>query len=83
MTKAAAAGVDLDKQGAGLLGALQLDEVIAAAQRANLTHAALGPPRSAGGNFPRVVDRNAVPLGLAAVKVSTVLVDVVLGAAAH
>ena len=83
MTKAAAAGVDLDKQGAGLLGALQLDEVIAAAQRANLTHAALGPPRAAHGNFPRVVDRNAVPLGLAAVEVGTVLVDVVLGAAAH
>ena len=82
VAEAAAAGVDLDEERARLLGALQLDEVVAAAERAELIEPALGPALAAPGDLPVVVDRDAVALGAAAVEARAVLLDVVLGAAA-
>ena len=81
--EAAAAGVDLHEERARLLRALQLDEVVAAAERAELVRPALGMALAAPRDVPRVVDRNAVALGAAAIERRPVRRHVVLRAAAH
>ena len=67
----------------GLLAALELDEVVASAERAELIEPALGRALAAPRDVPVVVDRDAMALGAAAIEARAVLVDVVLGAAAH
>src|ERR1700732_2961085 len=82
MTEAAAAGVQLDVQRVGAQVALQFDEVIAAAQRAELGHAALGASLTAPGWLPRVIDGEPVALGARSVHPLAIALPVVGGAAA-
>ena len=80
VSEAAAARVDLDEERLGLFATLQLDEVVAAAERAELIEPALRPPGPAKGDLPIVVDGDALTLGAIAGDARAVLGGVVLGA---
>jgi hypothetical protein len=81
VAEAARSGVHLHEQRPGLLAALQLDEVVAAAERAELIEPALRPPRAAPRRIPGVVDGNALALGAAAIDARAIFVYVIFGAA--
>src|SRR5207302_11410375 len=79
LSEPAAPGVDLHEERLGLLAALQLDEVVATAQRAQLADTAV---RAARRQLPAILDWDAVALRLRAVDALPVRRHVVVGAAA-
>src|ERR1700686_2613845 len=82
MAESAAAGVQLDVQRVGAQVALEFDEVVAAAQRAELGNAALGASLTAPGWLPRVIDGEPVTLGARSVHPLAVALRIVGRAAA-
>src|SRR4051794_17859083 len=83
MPEAAAARVHLHEERAGLLRALQFDEVIAATETAELIQAPFGQPLPAPRYLPIVSNRNAMPLRTTTIKRRPIPLDVILRAAAH
>ena len=73
--------MQLDVEGVAPQVALQLDEVIAAAQRAELRHAAFRSPRTAPRRLPGVVDGEAVPFSPRPVHALAIVLRIVSGAA--
>src|SRR6185295_17724826 len=71
--------VRLHKQRARLFTSLQLDEVIASSERAELRESTLGLASSAKRRLPVIINRQAMPLGSRAIERRAVLLDIVLG----
>src|SRR5439155_2363722 len=82
MTEAPAARVHLDIERVAFDVALQLDEMVATAQRAELRNATFGPTLASPGHLPGVVDREAIALGACSIDALTEVLRVVGGAAA-
>src|SRR5437016_4759054 len=82
MTEAATAGVHLDIERVAFDVALQLDEMVATAQRAELRDAAFGPTLAAPGYLPGVVDREPIAFGARSIDALTEVLRVVCGTAA-
>src|SRR5439155_9600578 len=82
MTEAPAARVHLDIERVAFDVALQLDEMVATAQRAELRNATFGPTLASPGHLPGVVDREPISLGACSIDALTEVLRVVRGAAA-
>src|SRR5438067_13184852 len=82
MTEAPAARVHLDIERVAFDVALQLDEMIATAQRAELRDAAFGPALAAPGHLPGVVHRKPIAFGARSIDALTQVLRVVRRAAA-
>src|SRR2546421_348130 len=82
VAEAPAAGVHLDVKRVSGEVLLQLDEVVAAAEGAQLRHAPFGTPSASPGRQPVVGDRDHVALGVGAVHRGSVALYVIGGPAA-